>query len=257
MAVQSATSPETLQFNVGRVLSVAAGLFARNFFVFVAIHLAISIPSYAFSFWSQSLLAPGEQGYLGPHRDIMLLGTLVGFVCGATAQAALTYGAIQGLGGEEITIGGSLRRGLALAPKAAIAFFLCWLMIAVPMIFLVIPGIIVAAMLWVYLPAIVVENAGVFECFGRSRFLTKGHRWQIFGLFMLAVVIYGIVELLLFKTVGMENLLVLLHSPLVMVVVTAISLVVLTYVAIATAVGYYYLRAEKEGASIHVARVFE
>ena len=257
MTLQSTAATAALRFNIGRVLAVAAGLLFRNFATFTLVKWVISIPSYLFSFWFYSFPIDTQRGYLAAHPGFSVLGMLIGVVLGGVSQAALTYGAIQKLDGHEISVGGCLKRGFALAPKAVVAFFLCYLMVLIPMIFLIVPGLIVAAMLWVYMPAIVVENAGIAQSFSRSRFLTKGHRWQIFGFFMLLAALYIVMEIVIFQTVGMGNLLLAMQKPLVVISLSAISLVLLTYLTLMTAAAYYYLRAEKEGAGSDVARVFD
>ncbi len=44
-------------------------------------------------------------------------------------------------------------------------------------------------MLYVAVPVCVIEKQGVIASLSRSRALTKGYRWQIFGLFLLVMVI--------------------------------------------------------------------
>jgi len=50
------------------------------------------------------------------------------------------------------------------------------------------PGLIVFTMWFVATPACVVERLGPFRSMGRSRQLTKGHRWKIFGTIVLIFV---------------------------------------------------------------------
>jgi len=57
-------------------------------------------------------------------------------------------------------------------------------------IFFIVPGIMLAVRWAVVLPVIVAEPAGVFGAFRRSATLTKGARWQVFGIGLLAVVVY-------------------------------------------------------------------
>ena len=51
------------------------------------------------------------------------------------------------------------------------------------------PGLILLTIWAVIAPAIVVEDKGVFEAFGRSRELVRGDGWQVFGAIMLAFLI--------------------------------------------------------------------
>src|SRR5258705_7268078 len=51
-------------------------------------------------------------------------------------------------------------------------------------------------MLYVAVPACVIEKRRAFASMGRSRALTRGYRWPIFGLFLiLRIVLIGLVSL--------------------------------------------------------------
>lgn len=81
-----------------------------------------------------------------------------------------------------------VRKALPLLGLTILAFIGCM----IGFILLVVPGIILALMWCVAGPALVDEGLGVIESFGRSRYLTKGARWKIFGLFLLLLVIMWI-----------------------------------------------------------------
>jgi hypothetical protein len=118
-------------------------------------------------------------------------------------------------------------------------------------------GMLVLAMFWfvswwVFVPVMVVENAGAIAGFGRSRRLTKGHRWEIFGIVVLVFVANAACSYVV-GTIGRSG-----------VVATAALLNVVLVLAFATlssvlnAVGYYALRAEKERFGLgDLARIFE
>jgi hypothetical protein len=127
------------------------------------------------------------------------------------------------------------------------------------MLLLVVPGIILMVMFWVYVPAIVVENAGIMECFGRSRALTRGHRWGIFGMFVLLIaLIFGLEMILITQVEDMRGFAMAISSGWALWAISAVSVVVTAYAAVLTSVGYYYLRAEKEGVLIDdIAKVFD
>ena len=68
---------------------------------------------------------------------------------------------------------------LAVAILAGIA-------IAIGFILLIIPGLILITIWSVVVPVVVLEKPGVFDSFGRSRELVRGHGWQVFGTLVLA-----------------------------------------------------------------------
>src|SRR5262249_31102961 len=124
---------------------------------------------------------------------------------------------------------------------------------AIGFLLLVIPGIIIALALWVYVPAIVVEKVGVGGAFTRSRELTKGRRWTILLLLIVVLVIYMILSWI----VGLVFGLILGISGAYWAGQLARVLISM-FGAVLTAVGYYYLRADKEGIAIHdIASVFD
>jgi uncharacterized membrane protein len=59
---------------------------------------------------------------------------------------------------------------------------------------LVIPAFIVMTMLFVAIPACVVERLGPGKSIGRSAALTKGYRWRVFGLWISFMIVLGIVQ---------------------------------------------------------------
>jgi hypothetical protein len=70
--------------------------------------------------------------------------------------------------------------------------------IAIGFILIIVPGLFLLTIWAVVAPAIVAERKGVFDSFGRSRELVKGHGWQVFGvivvLFLLQLVVGGIIQ---------------------------------------------------------------
>ena len=56
-------------------------------------------------------------------------------------------------------------------------------------VLLVIPGLILITIWAVVAPAIVVENRGAIEAFGRSRELVRGNGWSVFGAIVIAFLI--------------------------------------------------------------------
>ena len=53
------------------------------------------------------------------------------------------------------------------------------------LVLLVVPGLFLITIWAVIAPVIVLERAGVFESFGRSRHLVKGNGWQVFGVLVI------------------------------------------------------------------------
>ncbi|HEY4031800.1 MAG TPA: glycerophosphoryl diester phosphodiesterase membrane domain-containing protein [Caulobacteraceae bacterium] len=67
---------------------------------------------------------------------------------------------------------------------------------------LIVPGIILATAWSVAMPALVLENRGVFGAFKRSAELTRHKRWSIFLLFFLVFLIFAVVDVVLLALFG-------------------------------------------------------
>jgi len=104
----------------------------------------------------------------------------------------------------------------------------------------------------VAVPACVVERLGPFRSLGRSRALTKGYRWRIFGIWLVLALVSGIGS----------NILGLILAPAGTAITVLVSMVwqasMTAYQAISAAVIYHDLRVAKEGVDIeHIASVFD
>jgi hypothetical protein len=245
--VQEAVIDAAPAFSVGRVISVSFAVLGRNLIPFLVISLTISIPYIVFQTWIdiRDLQRVAQGGVSG-------FGGAVSYVQAVTfslVQAALTYGTLQDLRGRPAGLDECFRHGLQASGRIIGAALLYSFVQLLALIAFVVPAIIVAVIWWVYVPAIVVENLRIGASFKRSQVLTFGRRWQIFALIALTTVVgIGIV-------VGVG-----LTVPGIVGAIAATLLAVLfsSYFSVMTAVGYYYLRSEKEGIVIDdIASVFD
>ncbi len=114
---------------------------------------------------------------------------------------ALYQGIVVGLvcdlkeGQSDFWIPDLIRAALAVVLPLIGAGLLWELGIAVGFLLLIVPGLILITIWAVVVPAIVIEGAGVFEAFGRSRELVRGSGWPVFGVIMLGVLITSVVFL--------------------------------------------------------------
>jgi hypothetical protein len=245
-----------VQFQVGRVISTSIAVFGRNIGPFLVIAFIIGIPYLLVSLMTASSIdieaiqATGQlpSGFWG----MIVIGILIYMLTYALTQAALVYGTVHDLRGQKASFGDCLSRGMAVLPRVVIVAVLASIGIWIGSLLLLIPGLILMVMWWIVNPVLVIEGAGIGEAFGRSRALTSGRRWQIFGILVLVGVAYWIVSFVLGLVGGAMGLLVQqLLSAVVMLVFSA-------FASVLTAVGYYFLRAEKEGIIIDdLAKVFD
>jgi hypothetical protein len=246
----------SIRFEVGRVISTSAAIFLRNLVPFTVIAAIVGIPYFlvgllgAGSLDASTIEQTGQlpSGFWG----MTVIGALVFTLTYSLTQAAIVYGTVQDLYGQRASFGDCLSRGFSALPRVLFAAILSTIGVALGSMLLVIPGIILALMWWVLVPAIVVEGVGVDSAFKRSGDLTRGHRWGIFGILVLVAVIQGVVSLLVGLVASV------LGAVFAQIVNVGVELVFTAFACVVSAVGYYYLRAQKEGVIIDdIARVFD
>ncbi len=174
-------------------------------------------------------------------------------VLGALSQATLLYGAFDDMRGRRVNLTESARIGLRrLFPVIGTA--LCAVLLAaLAFIALIVPGLIVTTMLFVAMPACVVERLGPIKSMGRSARLTKGHRWRVFGIWVAAAIVNGIAESMLQGIAAKVG-----GTALAVAVTFAWSTAYYAFSAILAVVTYHDLRVAKEGVDTdQIASVFD
>lgn len=117
-------------------------------------------------------------------------GAAISFVLFGFMFAGTIHGFLMAADGKQPTLADCLNKGIAkVGPVIAVSIL--WILgVTVGMIFLWVPGLILMTMWSVCLPVVISEDGGIIASFGRSRALTKGSRWKIFGLLLLFMVLY-------------------------------------------------------------------
>jgi hypothetical protein len=237
-------------FRIGVVLSKTFSVFGSRLGGFFLLSFIPMIPLLAVILWA----APSATTRVGAAASgAAALGGLAGFLTfflAILAQATTLYGAFQQMGGQPFSISESLGVGLRrILPVMGVAL-LTGLLTVLAFLLLVVPGIMVFCMLYVAVPVCVIEKIGVFDSLSRSAVLTKGYRWQIFGLLALVSIISLIVQLVL----G------LLGGPVAwgQVLTFGWQVIATSFSAVLVAVVYHDLRVAKEGMDTgNLANVFD
>jgi hypothetical protein len=225
-------------------------VFSANFVKVFSIAIVVTAVSVGLAMLMPRSAVPASE--VAKLALLILVGVLVILVCYALAQAAILYIAFQSMRGRIVGIIAALRRGLSRFGAIVGLTILTGLGIWVGIILLIVPGIMVALRWSVALPACVVEGLSPFASMKRSAQLTRGHRWKIFGIFLLLLVASWLVGLL----IG------LLLKPAGVVVVQVVSAVwnaawtAFCYVVLVMV--YHDLRVVKEGVDTdQIAGVFD
>jgi len=141
----------------------------------------------------------------------------------------------------DASVGDLMRSVLPVLGPLIGAGLLAGLGIAGGFFLLIVPGLILLTMWAVIAPVIVVEHRGVFDAFGRSRQLVKGHGWPVFGTVAAAFLIAflaGIVFILVAGSIA--------SGPIVRIVFSALASTITAPIeALVASVLYFRLLAIK------------
>jgi hypothetical protein len=231
-------------FRLGRALSRSFALFTRGFAKFALIAAAMLVPMLLL----QIILGdPAPQlkpkGAPPDYRNLAI--ALVSTPLFIIAHAACVSGAIQEMQEERVGVRSSLIAALRRFFPIFGVDVVFGLTVVIGLVALVAPAFIAISMFYVAVPACLVERLGVLSSLGRSRRLTKGRRWPIFGLLLLMIVAslavgFFFVFLRLKGAPALPTL--LAHF--------AWNAAYLSFSGVLAAVVYHDLRIDKEGVAI-------
>lgn len=229
------------EFRVGAVLSRAIGVYFRHVPTFIVLGAITALPN---------LFNDPTPHAFDPVALARALLTL--FVLYPICQAMVLYAAFQDMRHRPVRLGEIVQKIIARIP-IVIGVSICFAFaFGFATILLIVPGFIVFTMYLFAQPVAVVERLGVFGSMKRSAQLTKGHRWRVFGLLMVIMLvgaIFGAIELALLK----------LSGPLAFQISNFICGALFgSSFSIVFAVAYHDLRVANEGIDIErIAAVFD
>ncbi len=125
---------------------------------------------------------------------------------GSINSAGSIFGFLELAKGRSPSLSDCFAAGGAAFIQVFLATLLWALGVGLGWILIVVPGVMLMTIWSVVLPALVNENAGVFGSFSRSRELTRGSRWSIFGMLLVALVVMYVPAVLFGGAVGMGAL---------------------------------------------------
>jgi hypothetical protein len=239
-------------FRVGRVLNRTTSVLSRNFLTFFVVTAIAQLPTVLLS-QSSTSVTPGAGPAAVQPVILLAVGILLMMVLSVLSQAIVLYGAFQDMRGRPVSLVESLQVGLRRF-FPIIGLGLCMSLLGgIASLFFLIPGLILFTMWFVATPVCVVEKLGPLSSMGRSSRLTNGHRWKIFGLFLLLIIISLVVSqvvAVIFAAVG--------GPPLALIGAVLWGGVWGAFYAISVVVAYHDLRVAKEGTDIEqIAAVFD
>jgi hypothetical protein len=235
-------------FNIGHVFNQTVSIFSRNLLPFCMVTAVAYLPSVlTFSQSSDpAVLANAGGGWIA-------FGVILTMVLNVLSQAIVLYGAFEDMRGLPVNMAESIKVGLRrFFPILGVSICVP-LLAGLAALALVFPGLMVGTMLFVSVPACVVERLGVFRSLGRSAELTKGHRWKIFGVWIAVLIVGGIAQSML-TAVGRS----IGGVPLSLIISLVSGALLVAFNAILAVVIYHDLRVAKEGVDTdQIAAVFD
>lgn len=248
------------RFDFGRVVGQTFGLIGRNFVLFLIMALVfVGAPQFGvlyaqmMSFSTDPSLVPAISG----------LGVLINLVTQFILQGALTRAAVDDLSGAGVKFGAAIGDGLRFFFPLLLVAILVTLGTFAGLVFLVVPGLMLAVRWAVAAPVVVVEKVGPTSSMGRSADLSRNHRWSIFGLFLLYLVFAYAVQIILgvvMSALGANPMSYTLDGVGIgfAVASAAIAALISLVSTVGTASLYFELRRVKEGVGVsELAKVFE
>src|SRR5689334_14078690 len=226
-------------FRVGHVISRSFPLLFRHFLTFFAVTL-ITLPP-LFLLRQASAIARTD-----PSQALITIG--IGFLLMAVlrmfSSAVILHGAFQDMRNRPVNLLESLKVAFRRLLPLVLLALLEWLLLMLGLILLIVPGLILYTMWLVAVVPCVVERTGPWRSLRRSQELTKGHRWRVFGLFLLLLLL-GLINPLLQVTLNatLGAMTAAIGNAIWTTIASAFSSVVI-------AVTYYDLRVAKEGIDI-------
>jgi hypothetical protein len=139
-----------------------------------------------------------------------LILTMLGILIGLAASFLYTGYVVKLVqdvrdGRRDFTVGELFSHAAPYVGTLILNGILAGIAIAIGFVLIIVPGLILLTIWAVIAPSIVVEKHGVFEAFGRSRELVRGHGWEVFGAIVLAFLIVfavGIVASIIGAAIG-------------------------------------------------------
>jgi hypothetical protein len=175
---------------IGDVLGRSLRLCSWPFAIYVALTAVLILPADLIARALTDHLE-AETAVLSATQTIWLAQISTGLealIFGPTAQALVQAWLFQQLRGGTADVRHSLRQVARRWPALIATAFCYYLFVTIGWVALAFPGVIIAVRTMVAAPACLLEGLPPMAALRRSQTLTRGHRWKIFGLYLLCTV---------------------------------------------------------------------
>jgi hypothetical protein len=175
------------------------------------------------------------------------LSSLAGWLTAALMSAVLLACASQAYLGEEVDVRGAVQRVLPRTPRVLGAALLRYLLLFIGFLALFVGSLYVVARYFAVIPAVVLEDAGVFGAFSRSSQLSKGRKWHILNTLGLVGLIYLVIYFGLFLLASLVG-----NFVVQTILRSIVTVLIYPVVAITEALLYYDTRIQSEGLDVEL-----
>jgi len=266
-------------FNLGEVLATSIRTLNRGWLKLIGLTVLPWVLTYALvlgGIFGGAAISFGVRGIpsVTGAMIFMVFALFVAIgICYAACQAALIYGVVEQLRGRSYSFGQAVAVGLwrigrmigigLLVLAAFVLFVILFRLVGVilpPLLSSLVAGAVIligvpmaTCAFFVLFPVASVEEHGVFGSFTRTRFLTRGYRWPLFGLLLILFLGSMAVNLLLSYVAGAA-----LPPVVGALVIIAAQVWLSALSSVVIAVAYFRLRYLKEGVDLdQIAGVFD
>jgi len=180
---------------------------------------------------------------------------LIGY---AFATALIVLAAYDARVGHKARVGAYFAVAISRIVPIILVTIVVYICVAVGFVFLVIPGLYIAAMLSTAVTVVVVERMGM-GAIGRSAFLTKDFRWQVFGTILVLLICVLVLGIVLSFVVGLIGSIAGITAVIPWIVInSALAAITNGIFAIGYVLIYARLREIKEGVTVQsLVEVFD
>jgi len=183
-------------FDLGRVIKHTWAAIAGNGPVFFGAAVALVGGPSAILVLGQSMAFSGAPS-AGTSLWLMGTGGTLQFIGMCLLQGMVIQAAANGFNGKSTTLGAAFGAGVSMVLPLVGLSIIVTLGITLGYMLLLVPGVILTVLWIVAAPAVVVEKRSIFASLQRSRDLTRGHRWPVFGLIVIYVLLAWMVSMFL------------------------------------------------------------
>ena len=172
----------TGEFRIGDALNRSVRLLGRHAVPFLVISALGHLPE----LYSLSMtIGPARPDVLATHLGSLSLAMGGNFLLALLWQGSIIVIAVGTEFGRPVPIDRAVSQCLGRFWAALGTSLLAGLIVGLLCLLLIVPGLMALIAIIAAFPACIIEGSGPTASLKRSRMLTKGHRWKIFGLILL------------------------------------------------------------------------